>query len=58
MHRVEALDEAPLLGHRCDNPRCQRIAPGHVGVSSALRNRREWSIRRKRGLPPVRGHGV
>jgi len=46
MHGVEALDEAPLLGHRCDNPLCQRIAPGHVEVSSALRNRREWSIRR------------
>lgn len=47
MHGVEALDDARLLGHRCDNPLCQRIAPEHVVVSSAAQNRREWSIRRK-----------
>lgn len=41
-----ALADAALLGHRCDNPLCQRIATGHVAVSSALRNRRDWSIRR------------
>lgn len=46
MHGVEALDDARLLGHRCDNPLCQRIAPEHVVVSSAAQNRREWSIRR------------
>lgn len=43
---IEALQEARLLGHRCDNPLCQRIAPGHVEPSSALRNRREWVLRR------------
>ncbi|MGY2872834.1 hypothetical protein ACVW00_000024 [Marmoricola sp. URHA0025 HA25] len=46
MHGIEALEEARLLGHRCDNPLCQRIAAGHVERSSALRNRREWAVRR------------
>ena len=46
MHGVEALDDARLLGHRCDNPLCQRIAPDHVVVSCAAQNRREWSNRR------------
>lgn len=47
MHGLDALKDARLLGHRCDNPLCQRIAPGHVVVSSAAENRREWSIRRQ-----------
>ncbi|SMX87167.1 hypothetical protein BSP109_02183 [Brevibacterium sp. Mu109] len=47
MHGPAALNEARLLGHRCDNPLCQRIAPGHVVVSSAAENRREWAIRRQ-----------
>jgi len=47
MHGVEALDDARLLGHRCDNPLCQRIAPEHVVVSSAAQNPREWPIRRR-----------
>lgn len=46
VHGVGALAQARLLGHRCDNVLCQRIAPGHVVVSSASQNRREWSIRR------------
>ena len=46
MHGIESLAETRLLGHRCDNPLCQRIAPGHVEPSSALRNRREWAVRR------------
>ncbi|MDN5898469.1 MAG: hypothetical protein L0H74_00190 [Brachybacterium sp.] len=46
MHGVEALAQARLLGHRCDNPLCQRIAPDHVVVSSARQNRREWALRR------------
>lgn len=46
MHGADALYGARLLGHRCDNPLCQRIAPGHVVVSSAAQNRREWAIRR------------
>jgi hypothetical protein len=43
---VDALDQAPVLGHRCDNPLCQRIGPGHVVASSAWRNRPEWVMRR------------
>jgi hypothetical protein len=35
MHGVDALAEARLLGHRCDKPLCQRVAPSHVRVSSA-----------------------
>jgi hypothetical protein len=46
MFGTDALDEARLLGHRCDNTLCQRVAPGHVVVSSAAANRREWAIRR------------
>lgn len=47
MHGAAALDEARLLGHRCDNPLCQRIAPGHVVVSTNAANRREWALRRQ-----------
>ena len=41
MRGVDALAQARLLGHRCHNPLCQRIAPGHFVVSSAAQNRRE-----------------
>lgn len=47
VHGIEALEGARVLGHRCDNPLCQRIGPGHVVVSSYLQNRREWAIRRR-----------
>lgn len=53
MHGVEALDGARLLGHRCDNPLCQRVAGDHVVVSSAAQNRREWSIRRRQPDSPL-----
>ena len=43
---VEALDQVRVLGHRCDNPLCQRVGLGHVVASSAALNRREWAIRR------------
>lgn len=43
---VDALGQVPVLGHRCDNPICQRIGPGHVEASSAWRNRQEWVQRR------------
>lgn len=46
VHGVAALDAAPLLGHRCDNPLCQRIDDDHVAVSSASQNRREFLARR------------
>jgi hypothetical protein len=46
VHGVAALESSRLLGHRCDNPLCQRVGTGHVVVSSALENRREWASRR------------
>ena len=45
-HGVAALEDADVLGHRCDNPLCQRIGSEHVVVSSTEENRREWAIRR------------
>ena len=47
MRGVDALAQARLLGQRCHNPLCQRIAPGHFVVSSAAQNRREWSVQRR-----------
>lgn len=35
------------------NPLCQRIGPGHVEVSSAVRNRREWALRRNLPQSPL-----
>ncbi|RYV50985.1 hypothetical protein [Pengzhenrongella frigida] len=43
---VAALAAAEVLGHRCDNPLCQRVGPGHVVTSSYVENRREWAARR------------
>ena len=44
---VHGLENLPaLLGHRCDNPLCQRISPEHVVPSSPHQNRAEWVIRR------------
>ena len=48
---VEDLKTVPVLGHRCDNPLCQRIgtAPDgsvHVQRSSPHENAREWASRR------------
>jgi len=45
-HGADALEAARVLGHRCDNPLCQRVGPGHVVISSTLLNRREWAQRR------------
>jgi hypothetical protein len=42
----ETLLSARVLGHRCDNPLCQRAGTGHVEQSSAAENRREWAARR------------
>ncbi len=53
MHRVNALAQARLLGHRCHNPLRQRIAPAHVVVSSAAQNRREWSVQRRLPYSPL-----
>jgi hypothetical protein len=50
---LDALAASPLLGHRCDNPLCQRVGAGHVVVSSAGENRREWVRRRDRVDSPL-----
>ncbi len=53
-HGVDALAATPVLGHRCDNPLCQRVGPGHVEASSYLANRREWALRRHTVRNPLR----
>lgn len=53
MHGVDALQEARLLGHRCHNPLCQRIAPEHVVVSTARKNRQEWAAQRRLPYSPL-----
>lgn len=45
-HDVASLADAELLGHRCDNPLCQRVHPEHVVRSTYAANRREWAIRK------------
>lgn len=50
---VEALAMTRTLGHRCDNPLCQRIGTGHAVRSSALENRREWASRRRLAGNPL-----
>jgi hypothetical protein len=52
-HGVEAAAAVPVLGHRCDNPLCQRVGPGHVVASSHGQNRREWAIRRSVAGSPL-----
>ncbi len=51
VHGVDALPG--LLGHRCDNPLCQRIGPGHVVESTTALNRAEWLARRHVGNGPL-----
>ena len=56
---VEDLLGVPVLGHRCDNPLCQRTgtAPDgslHVQRSSPLENAREWALRRHTHGNPLR----
>lgn len=46
VHGVAVLAAVEVLGHRCDNPLCQRVGPGHVVPSSYVENRREWAARR------------
>ncbi len=45
-HGPVAAGAVQVLGHRCDNPLCQRVGPGHVVASSYVENRREWAARR------------
>lgn len=56
---VEDMQTMPVLGHRCDNPLCQRIgtAPDgsvHVQRSSPHENAREWASRRHAYGNPLR----
>jgi hypothetical protein len=53
MHGVDALAQPRLLGHRCHNRLCQRIAPEHVVLSSAAQNRLEWSVQRRLPYSPL-----
>ncbi|MGL5858783.1 MAG: hypothetical protein ACRC35_10355 [Angustibacter sp.] len=53
VHGVEALAKAEVLGHRCDNPLCQRVHPEHVVASTYAENRREWAIRRALAGSPL-----
>ena len=53
-HGVDSLLTTPVLGHRCDNPACQRIHPEHVVASSPVENRREWAARRHTIGNPLR----
>lgn len=46
VYGAAALNRVPVLGHRCDNPLCQRIGPGHVEESTAALNRRAYLARR------------
>ncbi len=56
---VDALLEVPVLGHRCDNPLCQRLDSAHVRRSSHAENRREWAARRHTIGSPLRdGRGA
>lgn len=54
MHGVTALGQAPVLGHRCDNPLCQQLDAKHVQRSSHAENRREWAARRQSLGNPLR----
>jgi len=51
---IEALQSAELLGHRCDNPLCQRADAGHVQESTAQLNRVEYERRRHTIGGPLR----
>lgn len=47
VHGVTELSGVQVLGHRCDNPLCQRVGRGHVVASSYVENRREWALRKE-----------
>lgn len=53
VHGVAATAAVAVLGHRCDNPLCQRVGEGHVVASSHAENRREWAIRRGHSGSPL-----
>lgn len=53
VHGVQVLDRVRVLGHRCDNPLCQRVHREHVVASSSAENRREWAARRELSGSPL-----
>ena len=53
VHGAQVLDRVRVLGHRCDNPLCQRVHPEHVVASSDAENRREWAARRELSGSPL-----
>lgn len=53
-HGVVELESVPVLGHRCDNPLCQKLGSKHVQVSTHARNRQEWAARRHTIGNPLR----
>ena len=46
VYGAAALNSAPVLGHGCDNPLCQRIGREHAHPSSHAANRRAFLARR------------
>lgn len=48
-----AAATTPVLGHRCDNPLCQRVDPNHITPSTPQLNRREWAARRTHTGSPL-----
>lgn len=52
-HGLSALTEARILGHRCDNPLCQRVDEAHIVRSSPRENRLEWVSRRDLHSSPL-----
>lgn len=54
-HGVREAAQVQVMGHRCDNPLCQRVGPGHMVASSYAENRREWAIRRDLTGSPLGG---
>ncbi len=52
-HGLEELLAVPVLGHRCDNPLCQRVHPQDVVPSSYAENRCEWAARRELSGSPL-----
>ena len=51
---VEDLQSVPMLGHRGDNPLCQRTGAVHVQPSSPHENARGWASRRHAYGTPLR----
>ena len=53
IYGAAALNAAPVLGHGCDNPLCQRIGAGHVKPSSHAENRHTYLARRSLAGNPL-----